>query len=166
MNLKNKPRTGPESRNGKDGIAILRNTSKPESDLVQLKAAVANLPTGNALPILSEIRDALRRLIEGDEGSVIDLGAIPFTGGDEKVLQEVLGTGEVKAVLNAMGESHVEETAIPGVWRIDHYDPHGAPLSRFIEVTRVPDILRTHREDLLRGRDMLAERLNDRTNAA
>ncbi len=143
----------------------MRNSSKSGADLVQLMGAVANLPTGNALPILAEIQEALGRLIESGTTAVIDLGSIPFTGGDEKILQEILGDGEVNAVLNAMGESFVQETAIPGVWRVDHYDLQGKTQARFIEVTFIPDILRTQPEDALRGHEMLAERLNERTGA-
>ncbi|WP_068315283.1 hydrogenase expression/formation C-terminal domain-containing protein [Aliiruegeria sabulilitoris] len=143
----------------------MQNISKSGADVVQLKEAVANLPTGNALPILAEIHEALGRLVESGTTAVIDLGSIPFTGGDEKRLQEVLGEGEVNAVLNAMGESFVQETEIPGVWRVDHYDQQGETQSRFIEVTFIPDILRTHREDAVRGHEMLAERLNGKTGA-
>ncbi|MDV7145427.1 hydrogenase expression/formation C-terminal domain-containing protein [Tropicimonas sp. TH_r6] len=143
----------------------MQNSSNSGADLVQLKEAVANLPTGNAPPILSEILDALGRLIDRAEPTVIDLGAIPFTGGDEKVLQEILGNGEVNAVLDAMGESHVQETGIPGVWRVDHCDPKGEIQSRFIEITFVPDILKTQSEDAQRGQEMLAERLSERLSA-
>lgn len=142
------------------------NSSTSGADLVQLKEAVANLPTGNALPILSEILEALGRLIDGAEPTVIDLGAIPFTGGDEKVLQEVLGRGDVNAVLDAMGESHVQETGIAGVWRVDHYDPNGEIQSRFIEITFIPEILKTQPEDALRGQEILDERLRERVNAS
>ena len=138
---------------------------KVATDVERLRKAVVNLPTGNALPILSEILARLDRLIERDEPSVIDLGAIPFTGGDEKLLQEILGSGEVNAVLDAMGESHVQETAIPGVWRVDHYDAAGETQSRFIEITFIPDILKTQKEDATRGREMLAERLSERLGA-
>jgi hydrogenase-1 operon protein HyaF len=147
------------------GIARLQNMSKSGADIVQLREAVANLPTGNAPPILAEIHEALGRLVESGTTAVIDLGSIPFTGGDEKVLQDVLGEGEVNAVVNAMGESFVQETEIPGVWRVDHYDQAGSTQSRFIEITFIPDILRTQREDALRGHEMLAERLNGKIGA-
>ncbi len=127
---------------------------------------MANLPTGNALPILSEVLEALGQLVENGRTTVIDLGAIPFTGGDENLLHEILGTGEVNAVLNAMGESHVQETEIPGVWRVDHYDQTGETQSRFIEIAVIPEILKTQIEDAVRGRELLAERLNDRKGGA
>ncbi len=114
---------------------------------------------GNALPLLHQIRHALTALLTGGTETIIDLGAIPFGPGDEAVLEETLGTGEVHAVLTAMGESHVRETAIPGVWRIDHRDMAGALQSRFVEITMMPDILKTQREDAVRGLKVLEDRL-------
>ena len=115
--------------------------------------------TGNASPVLHEIKHALTQLLDNDTPSIIDLGAIPFAPGDERILDEVLGTGEVHAVLSLIGESHVCETAIPGVWRIDHLDDSGEQQSRFIEITFLPEILKTQREDAERGLETLAERL-------
>lgn len=115
--------------------------------------------TGNASPLLHEVKHALAQLLDDGTPSIIDLGAIPFAPGDERILDEVLGDGEVHAVLALMGESHVRETAIPGVWRIDHLDESGKFQSRFIEITFMPDILQTQREDAERGLQTLSERL-------
>jgi len=115
--------------------------------------------TGNASPLLHEIRHALAQLIEDGSENIIDLGAIPFAPGDDRILDDILGTGEVHAVLSLQGESHVRETAIPGVWRVDHLDENGEQQSRFIEITFMPDILKTQREDAERGLETLAERL-------
>lgn len=142
------------------------NGQRSQADVYRLRRAVRDLPTGNALPILSEVLEALGQLVETGKTRVIDLGAIPFTGGDEKIMQEMLGDGEVSAVLNAMGESHIQETAIPGVWRVDHYDLNGEVQARFIEITTMPDILRTQPEDAARGHEMLTERLQDRLGTA
>lgn len=115
--------------------------------------------TGNAAPVLHEIKYALAALLDGGPATTIDLGAIPFAPGDERVLDDVLGTGEVHAVLSVMGESHVRETSIPGVWRIDHLDANGDTQSRFVEVTYMPDILKTQHEDAQQGLERLEERL-------
>lgn len=114
----------------------------------ELKAHVA---TGNAPPILREIATALARLVDTGEATTIDLGALPFSAGDEKVLDAALGTGELTATLTALGTSQVTETGVPGVWRIDHYDQQGETLSRFIEVTFVPDILKSQRAEVEEG---------------
>ena len=115
--------------------------------------------TGNASPVLHEIKHALAQLLDSGTPSIIDLGAIPFAPGDDRILEDVLGTGEVHAVLSLMGESHVRETAIAGVWRVDHLDEKGEFQSRFIEITFMPDILKTQREDAARGLETLSERL-------
>ncbi len=122
--------------------------------------------TGNADPILHEIAHALAALLETGEETTIDLGAIPFAGGDERRLDEVLGTGEVRAVLQVMGESHVQETAIAGVWRVDHFDEAGETRSRFIEITFMPGILMTQRDDALTGLQVLNQRLAAATGAS
>lgn len=116
--------------------------------LQDLRAAI---PTGNARPILDEIAAALDRLLSTGAPTVIDLGALPFTEGDERVLEAALGAGELRAELSALGTSQVVETGTPGVWRIDHADPAGAPLSRFVEVTFMPEILQTQRPDAVDG---------------
>ena len=116
--------------------------------------------TGNASPVLHEIKHALAELLDSGTESIIDLGAIPFAPGDDRILNGVLGDGEVHAVLSIMGESHVRETSIPGVWRIDHFDDNGEQQSRFIEITFMPDILKTQRDDAERGLATLSERLD------
>ena len=115
--------------------------------------------TGNASPLLHEIKHALTQLINDGSENIIDLGAIPFAPGDDRILNDILGTGEVHAVLSLQGESHVRETGVPGVWRVDHLDENGEQQSRFIEITFMPDILKTQREDAERGLETLAERL-------
>ena len=116
--------------------------------------------TGNATPILHEIKHALSALLERGEESVIDLGAIPFAPGDERELAQALGTGEVACVVNVLGETQVYETDIAGVWRVDHLDDEGGYQSRFIEITFTPEILKTQREDAEAGLERLAERLD------
>ncbi len=119
--------------------------------------------TGNALPVLHEICQALKKLLDTGQPTVIDLGAIPFAGGDERMMDEVLGTGEARAVLDLSGESHVHETGISGVWRVDHFDSAGETQSRFVEVAFVPGILKTQAQDASDGLARLTERLQQKT---
>ena len=62
--------------------------------------------------------------------------------------------------MSVLGESHVYETKIPGVWRIDNLDENGEFQSRFIEVTFTPELLKTQREDAEVGLGLLGERLD------
>ncbi|MCW8915420.1 MAG: hydrogenase expression/formation protein [Magnetovibrio sp.] len=115
--------------------------------------------TGNASPLLHEIQHALTTLLEQGRETTIDLGAMPFAPGDERILDEVLGEGEVYATITIMGESKIRETGTPGVWRIDHFDENGEYQSRFIEITFMPDILKTQHEDAEQGLKDLRERI-------
>jgi len=103
---------------------------------------------GNAIPILHEVRHALERLIATGESTCIDLSSIPFGPGDEERLTAGLGTGEVRAVIDALGPTQVHETAIPGVWLVDYHNAEGERLALHIEIASIPEILRTQPEDL------------------
>jgi len=123
-----------------------------------------HVPTGNADPILREIATALSRLLDTGEPTLIDLGALPFSAGDERALDAALGTGEVKATVEVLGTTQVHETGTPGVWRVDHYDQQGETLSRFVEVTMIPDILKTQTVDARDGLERLEADLASRTD--
>lgn len=128
---------------GRDAVAELRS----------------HISTGNARPVLHEIHAALEALLTTGTETTIDLGAIPFGPGDERLLDSVLGPGEVAATISALGETRVQETGIAGVWRVDHFDEDGETLSRFVEITFMPDILKTQRADAEQALDTLAARL-------
>ena len=125
----------------------------------------SHLSTGNARPVLQEILTSLQKLIETGEETTIDLGAIPFAAGDERIFDDILDDGEVKAEIDALGQSHIRETGIPGVWRIDHFDQNGETLSRFVEITFLPEILKTQRADAEEGLAQLTSRLEERDRA-
>jgi len=104
--------------------------------------------SGNAIPILHEIRHALERLAATGETTRIDLNAMPFGPGDMERLADLLGTGEVHATVEALGPTHVQETAIPGVWLVDYRNAESERLTLHIEIAFVPEILRTQPGDL------------------
>jgi hydrogenase-1 operon protein HyaF len=115
---------------------------------------------GNALPILHEVRHGLRRLAHTGESRVIDLHAMPFGPGDEARLLAILGQGEVTARIDALGSSRVWETAFPGVWLVEHRNTEGERLTLHIEISSVPEILRSQREDIADALDRLDARLS------
>ena len=114
---------------------------------------------GNAKPILHEIGHAVARLLEDGQEAVIDLRAMPFGPDDEKKLEEVLGRGDVEASVKVVGRSSVRETGVSGVWIVEHFDDGGRVLSKFIEVTFVPSILKALQEDVEDGLRALSARL-------
>ncbi len=113
----------------------------------------------NAKPILNEIRHGLDRLLSGDDATVIDLQRIPFAVDDERYLRDALGDGEVNATINALGKSTVQETGVAGVWWVTHYDAAGSVLGKFIEVTIIPEVLKSQHQDIVRGLGKLSARL-------
>lgn len=121
--------------------------------------AQATAGTGNLLPLLHEIRHALRRLETGGEGTTIDLQRLPLAPGEEKRIAEALGTGEVRAEFEALGRTVVQETGYPGVWLITHRNPEDRVTARLIEVTAIPDVLKSQPEDIRRGVGLLEEAL-------
>jgi hydrogenase-1 operon protein HyaF len=115
--------------------------------------------SGNVAPLLHEIRHALSLLLDRGESTCIDLKSIPLAPGEEERIVAALGKGEVRAEVDAFGMSEIAETEFPGVWVVSHCDENGACQARFIEVTQVPDILRSQNSDIADGLARLTTRL-------
>jgi hydrogenase-1 operon protein HyaF len=120
-------------------------------DQIAIRVETADRSARNALPVLHEVRHALRRLVEAGESTVIDLHSMPFGPGDEEDLLAALGAGEVAAQLDALGESRITETTYPGVWVVDHYNTHGKRIAFQIEVATVPSVLVAQAADMADG---------------
>jgi HupH hydrogenase expression protein, C-terminal conserved region len=115
--------------------------------------------TGNVLPILHEIRHALARLIATGESAAIDLRAIPLAPGEEERILDLLGRGEVSASFDSLGRTDICETQYAGCWTVTHCDPQGAVAARYIEITLIPDILRSQASDIRDALERLEARL-------
>lgn len=115
--------------------------------------------TGNVEPLLHEIRHALKRLAGGEDGTTIDLKSLPLAPGEEERIEATLGTGEVRAEVDALGPTLIQETSYPGVWLITHKNADNAVVARFIEVTYIPELLRSQPEDIDAGIDRLENEL-------
>lgn len=130
--------------------------SSLEAIAVNVEAA-----TGNLVPLMHEIRHALERLAQGKEGTSIDLLSLPLAPGEEERIEAVLGEGEVRAELQALGPTVVQETSYPGVWLVTHRDANDAVIARLVEVTRMPAILMSQQEDIERGISKLKSELQE-----
>ncbi len=117
--------------------------------------------TGNVEPLMHEIRHALKRLAAGGEGTVIDLQSLPLAPGEDGRIEAALGRGEVSAELNALGQSLIQETAYPGVWLVTHRNNENAVVGRFIEVTRIPELLKSQQIDIEHGINRLENELRN-----
>jgi HupH hydrogenase expression protein, C-terminal conserved region len=115
--------------------------------------------TLNVEPLLHEIRHALAQLLEHGEETVIDLRGIPLAPGEEAAIEQVLGEGEIRAALSALGNSDFRETSYPGVWVVTHYNRDEQIVGKFVEVAFVPALLRSQAEDMLAGLQRLETRL-------
>ena len=115
--------------------------------------------TQNALPLLHEIRHALADFLTDGQETTIDLQRLPMGPADEARLFEILGRGEVEAQLNALGNSLIRETGIPGVWLIEHFNADQQLVAKLIEVTAMPSFLKSQPEDIREGLVKLCERL-------
>lgn len=120
---------------------------------------------GNAYAVLSELEGMLRRLLQEGEESSIDLASLPLTDQDYVVLNEVLGEGEVAAEVESAGITQVQETGIPGVWWVIHFNADEEVMAQFVEVTFCPEILSAPVEDVKEGLDSLRARLFERHRA-
>ena len=134
------------------------------NDLKGIPIAVADDVTdltlsGNSVPILHEIQSLLNDLVTSGKSASIDLRSLPMFPGDYERLKEVLGQGEVSATIDAMGPTQVRETSVHGVWWVTHYNSDETIIAEFIEVTTMPEILRTHPADARVGLDFLQSRL-------
>ena len=109
--------------------------------------APGSVPTGNLMPLLHEIRHALARWLDGGHTHAIDLRSIPMSPDEEQRLLELLGAGEVRATLSALGRSEIVETAFPGVWLTTHHNDDDVLVGRLLEICEIPEILKSQVED-------------------
>ncbi|MCE3284297.1 MAG: hydrogenase expression protein HupH [Steroidobacteraceae bacterium] len=120
--------------------------------------------TLNVVPLLHEVKHALQRLLETGESTTIDLGSIPLAPGEFEKIDAALGTGEVKVALEAMGPSQIYETQFSGVWRVTHFNATNEVVGRFVEVSRMPEILLAQETDVRIGLDLLSRKLSGETD--
>lgn len=118
--------------------------------------------SGNIPLLLNELRHALTRLTDSGETTCIDLRGLPLAPGELDALQQQLGCGEVRAELDALGRSEIAETDYAGIWRVIHYNSSGEVVGYFLEVTTVPDLLRTPLADLPASIERLSKIESDR----
>lgn len=133
--------------------------------ITQFNIQMGDELTRNVQPLLHEIRHALSALVDNGETGIIDLRSIPLAPGEEEAIIEALGKGEIHARLEALGPSEIYETRYAGVWLVTHYNEDRAVVSRFIEITQLPDILRSQREDMSSALEALQEELQQQATS-
>jgi len=109
--------------------------------------------------LLHELVTLLRKLIEKDEPSHIDLTAMELDDDDYALLRDTLGEGEVSAEVINFGRVRVMESGYAGIWWVTHMDDEGQVLSDFLEVSYCPEVLIADTETVADGFNALKARL-------
>ena len=125
----------------------------------ELNVEVGDSLTHNVQPLLHEIGHALVKLLDDAGHTVIDLRSLPLAPGEEQKLLDILGHGEVHALLNALGPSEIIETRYPGVWVVEHLNNDREVIGKFIEICDIPDLLRAQQDDIRQGLEQLQAQL-------
>ena len=116
---------------------------------------------GNIRALLAEIAARLEKLASNGETGMIDLNSLPLAPGEYEQLRQTLGQGEVTARIEAIGASEIIETHYPGVWWVTHYNVEGDIVADMIEITTIPEIIKSQPEDIRTGLELLRAQLND-----
>jgi hydrogenase-1 operon protein HyaF len=116
---------------------------------------------GNIRALLAEIAARLEKLAGSGETGMIDLNSLPFAPGEYEQLRQTLAQGEVSARIEAIGPSEIIETRYPGVWWVTHYNVEGDIVADMIEITWLPEIIKSQPEDVHAGLELLRAQLND-----
>lgn len=103
--------------------------------------------TGLARVVEREILEHLEALARDGTEAAIDLRGLPMSNADREELEDALGHGEIRVALTAMGESELWETRFNGVWWVRHRGTDGQVIAEQVEITLLPEILKTDPAD-------------------
>lgn len=113
-----------------------------------------------ARTVLDEVRVLLEEFIGSGQSSAVDLRQIPQMGPEAyQFLKDSLSAGEVSATIKSAGRTEIHETAYPGVWWVTHRNQKNDIVTEVIEVTEIPDILKSQPEDIRHGLRRLTQRM-------
>lgn len=116
--------------------------------------------TGLSKAVLNEVIEHLDTFATTGKPHVIDLTSLPMNTSDKQALEKALGHGEVQVTLTTLGESQVYETGYSGIWWIKHYTADQILLSELLEITNIPDIIKSHPEDVKQSAKEIQKILN------
>lgn len=116
-----------------------------------------NVRTGLARAVEGEILQHLEEMATDGTEAIIDLRSLPMSAADRAELEASLGRGEVSAKLTAMGDSEVWETHFPGVWWVRHRGNSGEVIAEQVEITLLPEILKSDPADVRAGAARMRE---------
>lgn len=108
-------------------------------------AANCDALSPGGVAVLAEMERLLNDYQTFGHAGSIDLRWLPLVPGDLEKLRDILGTGEVAAIVDALGESTVKETAISCVWWITHRGGEDGLLGHWVEIAETASLLRSDR---------------------
>ena len=91
----------------------------------------------------------------------IDLRRLPLPEGGLAAARDMLGWGEVEAVMRGVGSCEFRETGTAGVWWGTQRNTVGEVVGEFIEIADVPELLKREAAELGEAIDALARRLGN-----
>lgn len=111
------------------------------------------------LAVAHQLQAMLETLVETGQSDCVDLRRLPLTPTDCASLRMLLGRGEVRAEMDCLGPTRIQETAVPGLWWVSHCNQDGQVLAELIEVTALPELLQPHPDELRAGPQRLRARM-------
>ncbi|MBX9846371.1 MAG: hydrogenase expression/formation protein [Xanthobacteraceae bacterium] len=120
-------------------------------------AGLINQPMIQA--VLREVAAKLAKLLENGEAARIDLRRLPLPPDGLHAIRRFLGRGEVEANVQGVGSCSFQETGTAGVWWGTQRNTAGDPVGEFIEIARVPDLLKADDAEMHDAVDALRRRL-------
>lgn len=115
----------------------------------------------NIKAILYEINALQEKFVRQGVRGVVDLRNLPLLPGEYDTLKHILGEGEVDATLSTLGASRIIETSLTGVWWIFHNDENNDRLAEFIEITDIPEILKSNKHETEMAYTVLKQQLEN-----
>jgi hydrogenase-1 operon protein HyaF len=117
--------------------------------------------TAGVRALLTEISTMLSALITEEKTDSIDLRSLPLLPAEHAAIKTILGAGEITANFYSMGASTIYETALAGVWWVNHCNEDGDQIADIIEISRIPEILKSQPEDIEVALTVLEQQLQE-----
>ncbi|MBX9824834.1 MAG: hydrogenase expression/formation protein [Xanthobacteraceae bacterium] len=113
--------------------------------------------------VLREVEAKLASLLANGEAARIDLRRLPLPPDGLHAIRGFLGKGEVEATVHGVGSCSFEETGTAGVWWGTQRNTAGDTVGEFIEIARIPDLLKADDAEMHDAVDALRRRLGPGT---
>lgn len=119
------------------------NQTNPETISLTVKSAPGKSSTigGGVQAMAHEILALLEQLQQNGKTGAIDLKSLPMAPDEFHGIKKMLGQGELDLTIDLDGLTRIRETALAGVWWIQHKSEDGRVLAEYIEIARFPDFL-------------------------